>query len=85
MSRRTSIYLTDDLDKQLQASGLTLLQVVRRGLAAGDPEPCEATLRRVMPELLAGIAVPSEVPASRCPDCGTGLACPRCNGGDPYA
>ncbi len=41
MGRRTSLWLTDDLDARVKASGLTLSELIRRGLHTlpGPPEP----------------------------------------------
>ena len=54
MGRKTSVYLTDELDAQLRASKLPLAEVVRRGLIHQDREPVdEHTLSRVLDEKLA--------------------------------
>ena len=39
MGRRTSLYLSDDLEAAVRASGLPLAELVRRGLAGPGPAP----------------------------------------------
>jgi hypothetical protein len=51
MSKKTSIYLSDELTARVKASPLPLSELVRRGLEAPD---LEAMLRRVIREELAG-------------------------------
>lgn len=50
MGRKTSVYLSDEIARRLEASPLPLAEVIRRGLDADDPEPpdLEVTLRRVI-------------------------------------
>jgi hypothetical protein len=43
MGKRTSVYLTDELAAAFTASGLSLTELVRRGLGAADPD--EALVR----------------------------------------
>ena len=59
MGRRTSVYLSDELDAMWKASGVPLGEIVRRGLAAGGPVD-EATLRQVLDEKLAGLSVAAD-------------------------
>jgi hypothetical protein len=49
---KTSVYLTQQMAGDLNASGMTLAEVVRRGLAAGEPEELESIVRRVVREEL---------------------------------
>jgi post-segregation antitoxin (ccd killing protein) len=52
MGSKTSVYLPDDLTERWKASGLSLTEIVRRGL---DAEPQEAMLRRVLRQELAAL------------------------------
>ena len=63
MGRKTSVWLSDDLEAAWRASGLPLAELVRRGLgleAAGGPVD-EPTLRRAVREIvreeMAGLSV----------------------------
>lgn len=49
---KTSVYLNEELATRVAASGLSLGELVRRGLDASEPESVEATLRRVIREEL---------------------------------
>jgi hypothetical protein len=44
MGKRTSVYLSDDLDAAVKASGVALGELVRRGLSAWTPEEAAARL-----------------------------------------
>lgn len=44
MGKRTSVYLSDDLDAAVKASGESLAELVRRGLSAWTPEEAAARL-----------------------------------------
>lgn len=44
MGRKTSVYLTDEVEKRVEESGVSLPELIRRGLAAGVPEPLELRL-----------------------------------------
>jgi hypothetical protein len=46
--RKTSVYLSEQLAAEVEQSGVPLAELVRRGLAAGEPEPIEDTLRRIV-------------------------------------
>jgi hypothetical protein len=52
MGRKTSVYLSDELDERVKASGVTPAELIRRGLDAGEPEPLEAMLARVVRSVL---------------------------------
>ena len=54
MGRKTSVYLSDDLDAQVRASKLPLAELIRRGLARSDAEP--VTLADLRAEL-AGLPI----------------------------
>jgi hypothetical protein len=54
MSKKTSIYLSDELTARVKASPLPLSELVRRGLEAPD---LEAMLRRVLREERAAAPV----------------------------
>ena len=60
MGRRTSIYLSDELDEAWRASGVKLAELVRRGLAV-DPPLSEGTLRLVLAEMLPPAAYATPV------------------------
>lgn len=69
---KTSVYLTEDLAAAAKAAGVSLSELIRRGLAAGEPEPLEALIRRVVREELtaakgspAGNAQPCPHPKAR--------------------
>lgn len=46
--RKTSVYLSEELSAQVEASGVPLAELIRRGLAADEPEPLEDTIRRIL-------------------------------------
>ena len=48
MGKKTSIYLTDDLAERVSESGLSLAELIRRGLDAADPDPIEDRLAEVV-------------------------------------
>lgn len=48
VGKKTSVWLSDDLAKRVAESGVSLATLIRRGLDAGEPEPLEEMLRRVM-------------------------------------
>lgn len=78
--RRTSVYLNERVADALEASGRQLAEVIATGLGI-EPEPTEATLRRVIREELAGVSLaagPDLAASLRCESCGGELACPRC-------
>ena len=50
---KTSVYLTQELADLVNESGLPLAELIRRGATAGEPEPLEVMLRRVVREELA--------------------------------
>ena len=52
MGKRTSVYLSDELAERVKASGLAPAELMRRGLDAGEPEPLEALLTRVVRSVL---------------------------------
>lgn len=52
---KTSIWLPDDLAKRWKASEASLAELVRRGLDAGDPEPEDDKIARLLDERLAPI------------------------------
>lgn len=89
--RKTSVYLSEELSAQVEASAVPLAELIRRGLAAGEPEPIEATLARVVRSQLDVGPPPwwdetelseEEQRAPVCERCGTALACPQCYRGD---
>lgn len=45
---KTSIWLPDDIAEQWKASGDSLAELVRRGLAAGKPEPLDVKIDRIV-------------------------------------
>jgi hypothetical protein len=61
MGQKTSVYLSDDVAAKAKASGVTLGELVRRGLEAGEPESLEAMLRRVVREELAAVLAQQRV------------------------
>lgn len=52
MAKKTSAYLSDELAERVKASGVPLGELIRRGLDAGEPEPMEALLERVLCRVL---------------------------------
>ena len=84
--RKTSVYLSEQLAAQVEESGLTLAEIIRRGLAAGEPEPLEDTLRRIMRDELSewqgSELSEDESRPPVCDRCGTELACPQCYRGE---
>ena len=46
MARKTSVYLTDEVEERVKASGLGLPELIRRGLAGGEPEALESVVVR---------------------------------------
>ena len=52
MARKTSVYLSDELEARVRESGISPVELIRRGLDAGEPEPLEVTVRRVLTEVL---------------------------------
>jgi hypothetical protein len=52
---KTSVWLPDDLADQWKASGVALAELVRRGLAAGEPEPLDDKIRRIVREEVSAI------------------------------
>ncbi|HEV2255380.1 MAG TPA: hypothetical protein VGS06_19540 [Streptosporangiaceae bacterium] len=78
MGRKTSVYLSDELADRVKASGVAPAELIRRGLDAGEPEPLEAMLRRVLRSVLderdAGqdcLHPPARVHKGLCGACGT--------------
>lgn len=58
MGQKTSVYLSDELAERWRASSLPLSEVIRLGLDAADRAPdLEGTIRRVIREELAALAV----------------------------
>lgn len=54
--RKTSVYLSEELSAQVEASGMPLAEILRRGLAADEPEPLEDMIRRVVRDELRSAA-----------------------------
>jgi hypothetical protein len=52
---KTSVWLPDDLSDQWKASGVALAELVRRGLAAGEPEPLDDKIRRIVREEVSAL------------------------------
>lgn len=50
MGKKTSVYLSDAIAERVQASGLSLSELVQRGLDAAEPEPTEAVISRRLDE-----------------------------------
>jgi hypothetical protein len=48
MARKTSIYLTDEMQQRVEASGVSVLELVRRGLSGGEAEPLETVVARAL-------------------------------------
>ena len=61
---KTSVYLSSELATAWKASGRSLTDLVRAGLAA-DTEPIEATLRRVIREEIAALPLAADLPLGR--------------------
>jgi hypothetical protein len=53
---KTSIWLPDEVAEQWRASGVSLAELVKRGLAAGEPEPLDGKIRRILREELERVA-----------------------------
>jgi hypothetical protein len=77
--RKTSVYLTEELAERVRESGLSLPDLIRRGLDAGGPTPLEEMIRRaVREEMAAGRRQGSGCPhpsdrvdeLGKCRDCG---------------
>jgi hypothetical protein len=70
--RRTSVYLSEDLAAAVDASGVPLAEIVRRGLADPLPGPAARMLLRPSP--------PPRVSAANCPHRGLspGAWCKAC-------
>jgi hypothetical protein len=69
MARKTSIYLTDEMEERVKASGVGLPELVRRGLDSSGPQPIETVvaraLRSALDEYCAGHRkAPPEPPAA---------------------
>jgi hypothetical protein len=47
MARKTSIYLTDEMQQRVEASGVSVIELVRRGLGSGS-EPLETVVARAL-------------------------------------
>jgi hypothetical protein len=71
MNHKTSVSLPLDLIERWHASGLSLPEIVRRGLdaTAPEPHPVEEPLRRVIREELAAVTVSARAGSQRddCP------------------
>jgi hypothetical protein len=48
VGKKTSVYLSNDLVGRMEASGLPISELVRRGLDAGEPQPAEVALTRLL-------------------------------------
>src|SRR5690348_11660142 len=48
MGKKTSVYLTDEVEARVEASGKTPAELIRRGLDAGDAEGLEAIVERAV-------------------------------------
>lgn len=48
MGKKTSVYLSNDLAGRVEASGLPISELVRRGLEAGEPPSAEVALSRLL-------------------------------------
>jgi hypothetical protein len=53
---KTSVWLPGDIAARWKASGLPLAEIVRRGLDAGEPEPLDDKIRRILREELGRAA-----------------------------
>jgi hypothetical protein len=60
VGRKTSVYLSDELAERVRASGVSPAELIRRGLDAGEPEPLEVMLRRVLASVLGDRDAPPE-------------------------
>ena len=58
---KTSVWLDDETGAQWKATGLPLAELVKRGLKAGEPEPLDTKIRRIIREELERIAGQSHV------------------------
>jgi hypothetical protein len=59
---KTSVWLSDELTERWKASGLTLSELIRRGLDVGEPESLEQILNRVLDERGCGTAHAERAP-----------------------
>ena len=73
---KTSVYLSSELAAAWKASGRSLTDLVRAGLAA-DTEPIEATLRRVIREEIAALPAGAGLLPSRPAHSGPAGDCPH--------
>ena len=53
--KKTSVYLDEQLKAAVEASGASLPDLIRRGLAAGQPEPLEDRLGRTITAAVADL------------------------------
>jgi hypothetical protein len=53
---KTSVWLSDEIAERWKQTGLPLAELVKRGLDAGEPEPWDDKLRRIMREELERIS-----------------------------
>jgi len=59
---KTSVYLSGAQAARMRELGLTPSELVRRGLAASEPEPLETTVRRVLREELGALLAEHRAP-----------------------
>lgn len=55
MGKKTSVYLTDEVDARVKASGLTAAELIRRGLDAAERESLRESLEAMERRLEAAM------------------------------
>ena len=56
---KTSVWLSDDIAERWKKTGLPLAEFVKRGLDAGEPEPLDDKISRLLAERLAEAGQPA--------------------------
>jgi hypothetical protein len=77
VGKRTSVYLSDGLAAAVEASGVPLAELIRRGLAARTPG--ETRERAAPPHAIPTVTVtPMQPPLGQAPERGSMAPRPRC-------
>ena len=64
MGQRSCVYLADDLDAAVKASGVPLAELVRRGLAAGNAEAAQPGTKNLLTTSPSLAALPDGEPGN---------------------
>lgn len=69
MGKRTSVYLSDDLEAAVKTSGVPLAELIRRGLSVPPVPPVQVVADDRMPPGLVALQSGTQVAVMRLGDC----------------